>query len=664
MRQYTDVYVKLVETKDWPDKEGHKTPGHPNVHYVTLSHCWGKNVSHEYKLTSENLATFRDTGIQLRNMPKTFRHAIEFAARLPFVGFIWIDSLCIKQGANELEDWLQQSANMHKVYSETFLNISATASSNSDGGLFFERRPELLLENEIVLNIEGLPGAHKLVQKPIETSAAVPSGHREQNFLYLLKSYVLLHVLVFIRHLHTVLLEHQERRSKSIVKPQTTPDHLNENSSIPILGRESTFVTKESAGFGETEQARPSTNNLRRCLILDTSFWTSRVDQAPVNTRGWVLQERLMASRVLHFCRDQVAWECGEFDAAEEQPQGMQNLQLTADGIVEESSRLKGLNVHVDGKRLRRIRLKECDDPDLHLQPQIYAFELWRRIVEVYSRTAITNPTDKLIALSGLARWMASRIGTADEPVAYVAGLWKLHLASQLLWRVEPVFREVDGTFEHPSTAPDVYRAPSFSWASIDAERGHGITYADTTDQDLFIKVESVSVTPRPESDEYGILNSAHLILHGKLRRAHLYPLGAAKGKGRFGWRFLGRGEALDNEEHTNVYLDCPARDALPEEHRDGIFGLDKGVYVVPAAKGERTASEKSKYVTCLLLQLVRGNEPGPAFRRIGLTKLSPWADSVALHDYKMLDVYGSDVDMPHYQGYDAETGMHRILIV
>jgi hypothetical protein len=141
----------------------------------------------------------------------------------------------------------------------------------------------------------------------------------------------------------------------------------------------------------------------------------------------------------------------------------MPNFQLTPDGIIEES-RLKGLDPQLNGTRLRLIRLQGSDDPDIHMQPTIYALELWRRIVEVYSKTAITKPEDKLIALSGMARWMARKIGNPEQPAEYVAGLWRVYLASQLLWWTETVFQEIDGTFEHLTTFPNEYRAPSFSW--------------------------------------------------------------------------------------------------------------------------------------------------------------------------------------------------------
>ena len=106
----------------------------------------------------------------------------------------------------------------------------------------------------------------------------------------------------------------------------------------------------------------------------------------------------------------------------------------------------------------------------------------------------------------------------------------------------------------------------------------------------------------------------------------------------------------MDQEEHTNVYLDCPAADG-PD-----IFDSE-WTYCLPAAKGERTANTESKYLICLLLLKV--GEPN-VFRRIGLTKLSLWADKVTRSE--ILEVYPSDVSMPH-DGWD-ELGRHRIRII
>jgi hypothetical protein len=105
---------------------------------------------------------------------------------------------------------------------------------------------------------------------------------------------------------------------------------LNIEGMSGILGRKPTAQREEdrnilsirdSGSFIESDLSEPASKtehkNLRRCTVFDVSFWTDHVDNAPVNSCAWVLQERILAPRVLHFCYDQVAWECGEFDAAE-----------------------------------------------------------------------------------------------------------------------------------------------------------------------------------------------------------------------------------------------------------------------------------------------------------------------------------------------------------
>jgi hypothetical protein len=636
------VEVKVVEKRDWEDAR----PGHENVRYVTLSHRWGLSSEPQLKLTTKNIQTLKK-GIRLDTLPKTFRDAIQFASRLPRVGFIWIDSLCIKQGEDEKLDWLAESAVMDEVYSNAFLNISATAAKSNAEGLFRARRPELLLEDEITLNVDGIPGA---LSSGVETnpgrdqsSQAAITTSQPVSLLHQLRIVWLVGLWSFFFRIfriafgpsNNVELSHKslpQEREKST--PATSFTKSGDSNSCTDVAAEKIYDSSTDT----------DPHNLHRCTILDVSFWKTHVDEAPVNRRGWVLQERLMAPRVLHFCYDQIAWECSEFDAAEGRPRGVPNFQLNMDGMVQER-RLKGINPKTNGKELRRLRLNGVDEPDPHLIPEIYAFEIWRRIVEVYSKTAITVPNDKLIALSRMAKWMSRQLGTGHSSDTYIAGLWRKHLESQLLWRVEPVFREVDGSFETLSTRPPRYRAPSFSWASIDSEKENGIVYGEVTDQDIFIRIQHVQIDLESQESKYGLVIGGHIILWGKLRRAKLFK----KDKGRFSWRLVGR-EELDSEEHTNVYLDCP--------DEDDVFETDD-VYCLPAAMGERDQTKESKYLICLLLQLVHGEKA--TFRRIGLTKLSPWADKLARH--QLLDSFESDVDIPH-DDYDAETGTHGFYLI
>lgn len=261
------------------------------------------------RLTEENLPSF-EVGVGLQDLPQTFRDAIFFTSRLG-VQYIWIDSLCIKQG--HAGDWLHESVNMHKVYTHSFCNLSATAARDIRDGLFLNREVNPLWESEVNLDTAGIPGTDG-----------------------------------------------------------------------------STLV--------------------QTYAIIDPLFWDLSVDNAVLNSRGWVLQERLMAPRVLHFCQQE--------DAAECYLDGLSSLRLSEfrRGEVVPRSRLKGLDPDFDGRALRNARLKI--EPVPHLVPGIYAFELWKRVVEVYSKARLTNLEDKIIALTGIAKLMSDKIGSR-----YVAGM-------------------------------------------------------------------------------------------------------------------------------------------------------------------------------------------------------------------------------------------------
>ncbi|KAF8846446.1 hypothetical protein BDZ45DRAFT_756174 [Acephala macrosclerotiorum] len=63
---------------------------------------------------------------------------------------------------------------------------------------------------------------------------------------------------------------------------------------------------------------------------------------------------------------------------------------------------------------------------------------------------------DKLVALSGIAKTIQGRFKDLD----YLAGLWSYDLENQLLWYM----------MAPAKTRAEPYRAPSWSWASLDGE--------------------------------------------------------------------------------------------------------------------------------------------------------------------------------------------------
>lgn len=66
----------------------------------------------------------------------------------------------------------------------------------------------------------------------------------------------------------------------------------------------------------------------KRYTVSDIKLmWRSELLEAPLSRRGWVLQERLLAPRILHFCRHELFWECCEKEASESYPIEMLTYQ-------------------------------------------------------------------------------------------------------------------------------------------------------------------------------------------------------------------------------------------------------------------------------------------------------------------------------------------------
>jgi hypothetical protein len=56
--------------------------------------------------------------------------------------------------------------------------------------------------------------------------------------------------------------------------------------------------------------------------LIDVDTWTRGVEEAPLISRGWVVQERGLSPRTLHFGQEQMFWECLELTASEMYPAG------------------------------------------------------------------------------------------------------------------------------------------------------------------------------------------------------------------------------------------------------------------------------------------------------------------------------------------------------
>lgn len=149
-----------------------------------------------------------------------------------------------------------------------------------------------------------------------------------------------------------------------------------------------------------------------------------------ISGRAWTLQEWLLSRRLLVFATTGVYFIC------DERPLSTTNLLY--------SLRLK----HPES---RAWMLKKVG----HINP-------WQKIVMNFCARDLTNPADKLPAISGLVEAYSQVMGWPRAD--YIAGAWRETLLKDLLW----IRASIEGlpTTRHSGRQPN--RAPSWSWASID----------------------------------------------------------------------------------------------------------------------------------------------------------------------------------------------------
>ncbi|RSL59727.1 hypothetical protein CEP54_007146 [Fusarium duplospermum] len=191
-------------------------------------------------------------------------------------------------------------------------------------------------------------------------------------------------------------------------------------------------------------------------LLLDESTWRHAVTMSPINSRGWVLQERFLSPRVLHFCPKEVFFECCETSRSERFRQAMP----TIDAVVFEPF-----------KNLERDLIGTYSTAACH--------RVWNRVPRIYSRCALTFSSDKLVAISGIARYLKTFL--VDD--VYVMGVWASAITAQMLWQCDENRIRDDrislGTLDElgplsmaaaqmASTPLSPRQGPMFSWVSAD----------------------------------------------------------------------------------------------------------------------------------------------------------------------------------------------------
>lgn len=134
--------IRLVETSEEPAARGH---------YIALSHCWGRlDQTQRFCTDAYNIAE-RKANIAYDELPRNFRDAVRITRALG-IRYLWIDSLCIKQG--DQKDWAAEAVKMEDVFSNAYCTIAASSAASSLTGFLGPRRERDAIK---ILTVGGTP---------------------------------------------------------------------------------------------------------------------------------------------------------------------------------------------------------------------------------------------------------------------------------------------------------------------------------------------------------------------------------------------------------------------------------------------------------------------------------------------------------------------------
>jgi hypothetical protein len=159
-------------------------------------------------------------------------------------------------------------------------------------------------------------------------------------------------------------------------------------------------LAEDSALRGETD-------------LLSSFYRTSNVFK-----RGWIVQERILASRVLHFANKTLVWECCEGVATQRRPHVSQRHDVQP---------LRPLPGYLG--------------PRVEPWSRSALIATWCNAIWTYSRTSLSKPDeDKLIAVQGVTKRIA---GLMDDSLCY--GFLSSTLPHALCWSRPPEGRNPEG---------------------------------------------------------------------------------------------------------------------------------------------------------------------------------------------------------------------------
>lgn len=319
-------------------------------------------------------------------------------------------------------------------------------------------------------------------------------------------------------------------------------------------------------------------------FVSKGSYARHHLDGSEPSSRGWVLQERILSPRLIHFGSGGSLY----FKSRE----GVEHVET-------------GLEANYHPVPRLRDTLKRLDQRDTTLTPPDvvqHVYTDWYEILMRFSACSLSKPEDKLVALQGIARKCQELTGDI-----LTDGVWRNASGFCLLWlsQEEPLGRN---TSTH---------TPSWSWASVEGkiQFPHGTLGLDI--RNIAPEVDLVGIETGPS--QKSVLRLANVIrINTHLRFMH----------GRVGSPWWNNLFLVVNLEHATRYWDVHDDDgqhlgwaSLDHSTRHTVDGLAEGICCMKTASDRNDPIGNGIDRGFLALFIVFSSQLG-AWQRVGMGQI------------------------------------------
>lgn len=215
--------------------------------------------------------------------------------------------------------------------------------------------------------------------------------------------------------------------------------------------------------------------------------------EAALFQRGWTMQETLLSSRILVYGQRELVFLCLERERCEGSgPSDVRKFQMLF-------------------------------DPGSNLYTQLDHPEGWGYLVSAYTNRLLAFEDDKLLGIAGLAESYGRTHGVSG----YLCGMWRENFLEQCLWTTD-----VHAVKGGEARRPKKYRAPSWSWASLDghissfgvAANMPAMMMPETMPPNITCELVDVRTTLTTAGNPFGMVSGGELVIRGRLRKLFWQP--------------------------------------------------------------------------------------------------------------------------------------------